>query len=87
MTLQRMNEYTRKRVCSKSPDTRSRNKARGPGSSADAGAVADAGAGAVLDVGAGVGANPIASSYEGGKSFGRTGDEGLRALSIQGKRI
>ena len=48
---------------------------------------AEAGTGAVSDVGAGVGANPIASSYEGGKSFGRTGDEGLRTLSIQGKRI
>ena len=59
MTLQRMNECKLKRACPKPPNTSSRNKARGPELSADAGAVADAGAGAVLDAGAGAGADPV----------------------------
>ena len=74
MTLQRMNECTLKRACSKLLDISSQNKARRPGSSTDAEAVADAGVGAVPD--ADVGADPVATSYEGGKLFGRAGDEG-----------
>ena len=45
------------------------------------------GPGSSADGGAGVGADPVASSYDGGKSFGQAGDEGSRALSIQEKPI